>query len=156
TTAAYPGQVTGGMDDRFDFQLVSGELNDGVGVDLLAGSYPVLGNNGSTYNLAINNAANTWTWTPVAGSTGTPPALLNALASITDHTPVIADYQILGAPTIGSFTVAPTSVVTGGTVTLTASDVTGGTISSVSCYRESNGTADLQIGSDTLVGAGTQ
>ena len=41
---------------------------------------------------------------------------------------------------------------------LTASNVTesGGTISSVTFYRESNGIPGLQIGSDTLVGAGTQ
>jgi hypothetical protein len=156
TVAAYGGQVLGGMDDRFDFQLSSGELSDGVGVDLVAGSYHVLGNNGSTYNLALNDPANTWVWTPVGGSTVTRSALLNALVSVTDHCPVIADYSILGAPTIDSFTVAPTSVVSGGTVTLTASNVTGGTINGVNFYRESNGTSGLQVGSDTLVGAGTQ
>jgi endonuclease/exonuclease/phosphatase family metal-dependent hydrolase len=158
-TAAYGGQVTGGVDDRFDFQFVSGELNDGIGIDLLASSYHTFGNNGSTYNLAINNAANTWTWNPVGGSTVTRTSLLNALASVTDHLPVVADYDIIStAPTIGSFAVNPTSVVSGGTFALTASNVTvtGGTISGVNFYRESNGMVGLQIGSDTLVGAGTQ
>src|SRR5207245_2381903 len=94
---------------------------------------------------------------PVAGSTVTRSDVLNALASITDHVPVIADYEVISvAPTIGSFAVVPTSVVSGGTVTLTASNVTGGTISGVNFYRESNGTAGLQIGSDTLVGDGMQ
>src|SRR5262249_31930434 len=75
----------------------------------------------------------------------------------TDHTPVIADYDIIGAaPTIGSFTVAPTSVVSGDTITLTASDVTGGTINGVSFYRESNSNAGLQNRADTLVGTGPQ
>ena len=62
------------------------------------------------------------------------------------------------APTIGSFAVSPTSVTIGSTVALTASNVTesGGTIAGVNFYRESNGTNGLQIGTDTLVGAGTQ
>ena len=159
TVAAYGGQVTGGVDDRFDFQLVSGELNDGIGIDLVASSYHTFANNGSTYNLAINAGSNTWAWNPVSGSPVTRTSLLNALASVTDHLPVVADYDIISvAPTIGSFTVNPTSVVSGGTVTLTASNVTvtGGTISEVSFYRESNGLVGLQVGSDTLVGAGTQ
>jgi hypothetical protein len=59
-------------------------------------------------------------------------------------------------PTIGSFTVSPTSVTTGATVTLTASNVaeTGGSISTVNFYRETNGTSGFQS-TDTLVGSGT-
>ncbi|MFV2066786.1 MAG: hypothetical protein ACC645_07365, partial [Pirellulales bacterium] len=41
------GLVGGGMDDRFDFQLVSGELLDGEGLSYLAGSYRAFGNNAS-------------------------------------------------------------------------------------------------------------
>jgi hypothetical protein len=49
-------------------------------------------------------------------------------------------------------------VVAGETFSLTASNVTetGGTITGVNFYRESNGTAGLQVGSDTLAGAGAQ
>ena len=47
TTAFYPGQVTGGMDDRFDFQLVSGEWLDGRGLDYISGSYWAFGNTGT-------------------------------------------------------------------------------------------------------------
>ncbi|MGN6369261.1 MAG: hypothetical protein ACTHN5_13450 [Phycisphaerae bacterium] len=59
-------------------------------------------------------------------------------------------------PTIGSFTVSPTTVQAGATVTLTAGNVseTGGSISTVNFYRETNGTAGFQT-SDTLVGSGT-
>ena len=59
-------------------------------------------------------------------------------------------------PTIGSFTVSPTSVTTGATVTLTAGNVaeTGGSISTVNFYRETNGTSGFQS-TDTLVGSGT-
>lgn len=97
TSARFPGQVTGGMDDRFDMQLVSNELTDGVGLDITPSTYRVLGNNGSTFNGDIDSPANTWVWNPVAGSTVTRSALLTALASITDHLPVIADYTIVGA-----------------------------------------------------------
>jgi hypothetical protein len=59
-------------------------------------------------------------------------------------------------PTIGSFALSPTSVVTGGSFTFTASGVTetGGTISSVKFYEETNGTAGFQS-TDTLIGSGT-
>jgi len=62
------------------------------------------------------------------------------------------------APTIGSLVVNPSSVTAGASVTLTASNVqdTSATISSVRFYLDTNGIAGLQIGSDTLVGKGTQ
>src|SRR5262249_50801882 len=53
TVAAFPGQTLGGMDDRFDFQLVSGELTDGAGLEYVSGSYHPFGNNGTTFNQAI-------------------------------------------------------------------------------------------------------
>jgi hypothetical protein len=59
-------------------------------------------------------------------------------------------------PVIGSFTVNPASVASGAGITLTAASVTetGGTITAVNFYRESNGTSGLQTGSDVLFGAG--
>ena len=61
-------------------------------------------------------------------------------------------------PMIGSFTAVPSTVTIGAPLTLTASNVTvaTGTIAGVNFYRESNGIPGLQIGSDTLVAAGTQ
>ena len=61
-------------------------------------------------------------------------------------------------PAIGSLTVNPSSTTVGTNVTLTANNVTdpGATINSVAFYRESNGTAGVQVGGDTLVGTGTQ
>jgi len=59
-------------------------------------------------------------------------------------------------PTVGTLTVNPASVVAGASVTLTAAGVqeTGGTIKSVTFYRESDGLAGLT--GDTLLGSGTQ
>jgi hypothetical protein len=95
-------------------------------------------------------AAGTYTYYAIATDVrGVTSAVKSATLTVTVSTPT---------PTIGSFAVNPTSVVTGGTVALTASSVTetGGTVSSVTFYRESNGTGGLQTGSDTLVGSGTQ
>jgi hypothetical protein len=76
--------------------------------------------------------------------------------------PIVADYTVptsSGAvPTIGSFAITPPSVASGGSITLTASNVgeIGGSVDQVSFYQESNGTPGLQIGSDTSLGDGTQ
>ena len=71
---------------------------------------------------------------------------------------LLANDLASSSPAIGGFTVNPTTVPFGGTpITLSATNVTetGGTITAVDFYRESNGTTGLQIGSDTLVGVGT-
>ena len=74
---------------------------------------------------------------------GTPiiSKLVTGLAGTSPAPPPVA-YP----PTIGSFTVNPTSVQVGTLVTLSASGVTetDGTITGVQFYRESNGTAGLQ------------
>jgi exonuclease III len=77
------GFVGGGMDDRFDWQLVTGELLDHEGMSLLAGSYHAFGNNGTH---TINGHINT--------GTGATPAVLNALGATSDHLPVVAQYQV--------------------------------------------------------------
>ncbi|MCA9266101.1 MAG: hypothetical protein KDA60_19710, partial [Planctomycetales bacterium] len=77
--------VGGGIDDRFDFQLLSGELLDNEGMSYLAGSYHAFGNNGThTLNQPIN----------VPGNTAQSVSVLDALATASDHLPVVADYQI--------------------------------------------------------------
>ena len=42
------------MDDRFDFQLISSELLDGIGLDLIPNTYRTLGNDGNHFDMAIN------------------------------------------------------------------------------------------------------
>ena len=77
--------VAGGVDDRFDFQLVTGELLDNEGLSYLGGSYRAFGNNGShSLNDSINDSSNN----------AQPSNVLNALARVSDHLPVVADYQI--------------------------------------------------------------
>jgi hypothetical protein len=81
--AAFSGQVLGGVNDRFDFQLVTGELLDGEGLSYIPGSYHTFGNNG-THNL--NGAITT--------GSGASAAVLTALTQSSDHLPVVADYQL--------------------------------------------------------------
>ncbi|MEO2049473.1 MAG: endonuclease [Pirellulales bacterium] len=80
----YGGQVTGGMDDRFDFQLVTGELLDNEGLSYIPGSYHAFGNNGS--HACCNS--------PITSGNGASSTVLNALMSVSDHLPVVADYQL--------------------------------------------------------------
>ena len=82
TDGTVSGLTGGGVDDRFDFQLVSGELLDGVGLDYVDGSYRVFGNNGTH---GLNNPINSQT------NTAQPIDVLNALAKVSDHLPVVAD-----------------------------------------------------------------
>jgi hypothetical protein len=92
TTAAYGGQVTGGMNDRFDFQLSTAALNDGEGMSIIPGSYRPFGNNGTQpLNGAINSGSNTW---DNSGLSVPRTTVLNALAQASDHIPVVADYQL--------------------------------------------------------------
>ncbi len=84
----------GGMDDRFDFQMVSMELMDGEGLSYIApgigdcpaatASYRPFGNNG-THNLNQD----------ISTGTGHPdPNVLDALETASDHLPVVVDYQV--------------------------------------------------------------
>ncbi len=91
-----PGSVYtyGGMDDRFDFQMVSTDLFDGEGLSYIGpgvgdctaatASYRAFGNNG-THNLNGD----------ISTGTGHPdPNVLAALETASDHLPVVADYQV--------------------------------------------------------------
>lgn len=73
----------GPMDDRFDFQLVSGEMLDGEGMSIISNSYRVFGNNGTH---SLNGAITT--------GSGASATVLSALRTNSDHLPVVADYQL--------------------------------------------------------------
>jgi hypothetical protein len=80
-----PFLIGGGMDDRFDFQLVTQELIDNEGMSYISGSYHALGNNGThPLDQPINHPSNT----------ALPAYILDALAAVSDHLPVVADYQL--------------------------------------------------------------
>lgn len=100
------GLVGGGIDDRFDFQLITGEFLDNEGLSYIPGSYHAFGNNGTTYNQAVNSNSNTY---PLANS------ILDDLAHVSDHLPVVADYQLpaMMQVVVGS---TPSAVIVGTSV----------------------------------------
>jgi hypothetical protein len=67
--------VGGGIDDRFDFQLVTGEFLDGEGLDYLGGSYHTFGNDG-THNLNGD----------ISSGSGASPSILAALETASNGT----------------------------------------------------------------------
>ena len=98
----------GGVDDRFDFQLVTAALLDSTGLSYLPDSYHTFGNNAShPLNASINHPSNT----------AQPRFILNALARVSDHLPVVADYQIPSMMRV-DFTPIPELVLQGAQLTL--------------------------------------
>ncbi len=85
-TQTYPYCAPGGgMDDRFDFILVSQNIFRGFSkVHCLPQTYHALGQDGLRWNQSITNPLNTVV----------TPAIANALYTVSDHLPVIMDYAI--------------------------------------------------------------
>jgi len=75
----------GGMDDRFDFILISDSIvNGGDNVQYIAGSYAAFGNDGNHFNQSLNDPLNT----------SLPDSVINALYYMSDHLPVVMDLLI--------------------------------------------------------------
>jgi endonuclease/exonuclease/phosphatase family metal-dependent hydrolase len=85
------GLASGGLDDRFDFQFISTSLQDGIGLDIIAGSYHSLGNDGNHFDVAINDGKNVY----FANEEIRSNILATALHDASDHIPVIADYDVI-------------------------------------------------------------
>src|SRR5262249_30647674 len=74
-----PGGLTGGgLDDRFDWQLSTAELQDGVGLDIVPGTYHTFGINGSVH---VNGNVNDSTNTALAGLSNRT-TILNLLTTV--------------------------------------------------------------------------
>ena len=73
------------MDDRFDFIFISGEFNDGNGIEYVNNSFRVFGNDGTH---TVNDVIST--------GTGADPNVLTALENVSDHLPVVADFTVVG------------------------------------------------------------
>jgi hypothetical protein len=123
-------------------------LQTGTGGDTLVGTATL---SGSTWTLTASTtgfAAGTYTYYATASdAAGVTSSAVSATLKVTVPVP---------NPIIGAFTISPSTVATGGAITLAAASVTdaGSTITGVTFYRESNGTTGLQTGTggDSLVG----
>jgi len=122
TAASYQGQVTGGMDDRFDFQLVTGVWLDGRGLDYIPNSYWAFGNTGThTLNQSITTGSPLALQAFLPGYTlAQSGTILTSLSQVADHLPVVADYQ-LPARLSASIGVLPATVIKNAVVSSTLS-----------------------------------
>jgi len=153
TSPAYGGQVTGGLNDRFDFQMVSGEWLDGRGLDYIPGSYWAFGN---TATHSMNGAVTTGSAAALQAylpgySLAEAGTLLTNLSRVTDHLPVVADYQ-LPAKLSASLTTPLARVIRGADVVATLA------ISNVAPVDVTQGADRLDYGyagSGVCVGSGT-
>lgn len=75
------GAVGGGMDDRFDFILISSALQDGQDLDYISSTYKAFGQDGNHFNNDINDP-------PVIPEGA---AVADALHACSDHIPVFLD-----------------------------------------------------------------
>jgi len=79
---SFGGGVNGGMDDRFDFILMSMNLSGTTGSHYVFDSYRAYGNDGNHFNDSINARPNT----------AVPDSIADALHYGSDHLPVYADF----------------------------------------------------------------
>ena len=78
-TTQFGGGASGGLDDRFDFILLSEKFFDNENLTYVDGSYTSIGNDASHFNMAIND-----------GTNGTVSAdIADALHAASDHLPVM-------------------------------------------------------------------
>ncbi len=76
---------SGGMDDRFDFILMSkGIENSSDKMNFKFNSYRTIGNDGAHFNQSINAGTNT----------SVTPAMADALYEFSDHLPVVASFEV--------------------------------------------------------------
>jgi endonuclease/exonuclease/phosphatase family metal-dependent hydrolase len=80
----------GGLDDRYDFQLISGEFLNGTGLEYRPGSYHTFGNNGT---VAVNGNIDDSSSTALPGFSNRQ-SLLTLLRNVCDHLPVVADFTL--------------------------------------------------------------
>ncbi|MDA0254355.1 MAG: autotransporter-associated beta strand repeat-containing protein [Planctomycetota bacterium] len=162
TSMAYPDQVTGGMDDRFDFQLVSAPLLDGRGLDIIPDSYWAFGNTGThSLNRAITTGSSTALQSLLPGSSSSQAGtVLTRLSQVADHLPVVADYQ-LPARMTASLGSLPAKVIAGAPVAATLSVANSAPVTAIAgadrldySYAGSGMFAGSGTGSDAALGGG--
>ncbi len=75
---------TGGLDDRFDFIMMSENFNTSSDLFYVENSYQTIGNNGNCYNSSINNSNCTGVFSQ---------NLREALLEFSDHLPIVMEIE---------------------------------------------------------------
>ncbi|MBM4171988.1 MAG: T9SS type A sorting domain-containing protein, partial [Ignavibacteria bacterium] len=96
---SFGGGASGGLDDRFDFIMISQAVKDLGGIQFIDGTYTAYGNDGSHYNLSINFGSNTAVSKEIA----------DALHFASDHLPVYADFSFEVSTSAGQSKNFPTN-----------------------------------------------
>ena len=104
-TGCASGASTGGLDDRFDLILPTQPFHDGAGLELVAGSYIAVGNDGQHHNNSIQD--------PPTIPEGA--AYASALHSASDHLPVRVDLRLPAEGSVSSAPIAFGTVIVGAT-----------------------------------------
>jgi endonuclease/exonuclease/phosphatase family metal-dependent hydrolase len=154
------GLVGGGLDDRFDFQLLTASFFDGVGLEYSSGSYRTFANNGT---VDLDQSINSTTNTALPGLSNRT-TVLNLLTTVSDHLPVVADYyfgtaQANTSPTNINLTnsTIPESTATGSIVGILSSvDANVGDVHTYSLVSGTGSTDNSRFvinGNQLLVGA---
>lgn len=84
-TTSFGGGSTGGLDDRFDWILISSDVRNAEnGLTYIPKSYEAFGNDGNHFNMAINAGKNN----------SKPNEVIEALHEMSDHLPVIMQIAV--------------------------------------------------------------
>ena len=112
---------------------------------------------------SASQSSTTWSLTTTAGGLASGAYTFYAVATDsagTSSAAVAAVLTVTNPPTplIGGIVASPAAVTLGGSIALSATNVSepGGSVASVTFYRESNGIPGLQAGGDVPVGPGSQ
>ncbi len=82
----------GGMDDRFDFVLISESIKeDNARIGYINNTYKALGQDGNRFNQTINSPVNT----------SEPAAVIDALYEVSDHLPVVMSFTLSYSAPLG-------------------------------------------------------
>lgn len=88
-TESFGGGATGGMDDRFDFMLVTDDFLDAAGPEIQPDTYTAVGNDGNHLNVSLI----------FGGNTAVPMEVATAIYQSSDHLPVSCRFSFPAGPT---------------------------------------------------------
>ncbi|MFO0972761.1 MAG: endonuclease/exonuclease/phosphatase family protein [Phycisphaerae bacterium] len=111
-TSNPPGQgggVLGGLDDRFDFMLLSTILNGTTGISYVPSTYRTIGQDGARFNLAVNS--------PLPNG-DVPDSIADDLWYASDHLPVMMELQYPSRISLAGSPLAFGTVIVGAVATM--------------------------------------
>ena len=101
TVTGGDNRAGGGVDDRFDFQLVTNSLMDGEGLSYIGPNIPNIGMPVAKHSYRVFGNNGTHTLGSYIGSgSAASRVVLRSLETASDHLPVVVDYQLPAIPEV--------------------------------------------------------